>query len=68
MANTDYFIQTKVKRDVELAGPPKCPRCRSAETSSAAKRPTADSYWRCLRCGDVFSPALLNDASRRGMR
>jgi transposase-like protein len=44
---------------------PSCPNCRSFDTSSAAKQPTASSYWRCLRCGDVFSPALLSDASRR---
>jgi len=38
--------------------PPACPKCESPDTSSAAKRPTAQSYWRCLRCGEVWNPSL----------
>ena len=47
---------------------PMCPKCRSTETSSAAKRPTANSYWRCLKCGDVWNPALLSDAPKQWWR
>ena len=39
--------------------PPVCPKCQSPDTCSASKRPTSDSYWRCLRCGDVWNPSLL---------
>ena len=42
-----------------VAAPPVCPQCQSRDTSSAAKRPTAASYWRCLRCGEVWNPSLL---------
>ena len=64
VANTDNFIDTKPKVEASLSQPPRCPKCRSTETSSAAKRPTANSYWRCLKCGDVWNPALLTDSKR----
>jgi hypothetical protein len=68
MANSDKFIDTRAPHKPDLNRPPACPRCRSLDTSSAAKQPTRSSYWRCLKCGDVFSPALLSDASRRSYR
>jgi ribosomal protein L37AE/L43A len=39
---------------------PACPKCRSKNSTTAAKRPTANSYWRCLQCGEVWNPALLS--------
>lgn len=52
-----------------LTLPPVCPKCLSPDACSAAKRPTADSYWRCLRCGEVWNPSLMIGASqRRGYR
>ncbi|HEX4915595.1 MAG TPA: hypothetical protein VFV51_16670 [Vicinamibacterales bacterium] len=64
MANLPKQASSTAKRP-SLEHPPACPNCRSVNTSSASKQPTASSYWRCLKCGDVFSPALLSDASRR---
>ena len=64
VANTDNFIESKPKAEVSLNQPPRCPKCRSTDTSSAAKRPTANSYWRCLKCGDVWNPALLSEPKR----
>jgi transposase-like protein len=49
----------------KLATPPACPKCRSTDTSSAAKRPTSQSYWRCLECGEVFNPSLLGTPGGR---
>ena len=34
---------------------PACPACRSASVTTTAKRPDADSYWRCERCGEVWN-------------
>lgn len=51
--------------DKRLARPPSCPKCLSPDTCSASKRPSADSYWRCLRCGDVWNPSLLFGAPQR---
>jgi hypothetical protein len=45
--------------------PPACPKCQSPDACSASKRPTLDSYWRCLRCGEVWNPSLLVGFSRR---
>jgi transposase-like protein len=68
VANSEKFIDTSTPGTPVLNRPPACPKCRSLDTSSAAKRPTSHSYWRCMKCGDVFSPALLTDASRRNWR
>ena len=67
-SSLNFISNTTDRKTASLNQPPACPKCRSLETSSAAKRPTPQSYWRCLKCGDVFSPALLTDASRRGWR
>ena len=58
MINPPKFIPdpTEATR-VAVYQPPTCRKCGSKETTSAAKRPTANSYWRCLNCGDVWNPA-----------
>jgi ribosomal protein L37AE/L43A len=68
VANTRNFIDNEPVSTTGAYQRPPCPKCRSLDTGSAAKNPTANSYWRCQKCGDVFSPALLSDASRRGWR
>jgi hypothetical protein len=68
LANSDNFIDTKPKATADLNQPPRCPKCRSTETSSAAKKPTANSYWRCLKCGDVWNPSLLPEPKHWGQR
>ena len=42
-----------------------CPKCQSPDICSASKRPTSESYWRCLRCGDMWNPSLLFGAKQR---
>lgn len=58
MANSDKFL-TVSSESPRLNQPPACPKCGSRQASSAAKRPTENSYWRCLKCGDVWNPAQL---------
>src|SRR5436190_792485 len=57
LAPTNRFLESKpaaVKADeVQQA----CPKCHSKDTTTAAKRPSANSYWRCLKCGEVWNPA-----------
>lgn len=55
MADSDAFLEVTTPRAV-YSQPP-CPKCGSKDTSSAAKRPTANSYWRCLHCGGVWNPS-----------
>jgi len=63
MANSDKFITVSTGGTVPATQPPVCPKCSSRDTSSAAKRPTANSYWRCLKCGDVWNPSQLASGS-----
>lgn len=63
MANSDRFIQDQAPTPRAVYQAPACPKCASAQTSSAAKQPTANSYWRCLNCGEVWNPAQRIGAS-----
>ncbi|HJR59950.1 MAG TPA: MJ0042-type zinc finger domain-containing protein [Vicinamibacterales bacterium] len=44
--------------------PSQCPACRSSDVTTTSKVVTADSYWRCKRCGEVWNAARLSAASR----
>lgn len=67
MAKSDRFINLTPRPSSEPASATEpCPKCRSKNTLSAAKRPTSDSYWRCLDCGDVWSPALMVGTKKGG--
>jgi transposase-like protein len=46
-----------------LAPPKACPACRSTDLTSTSKTVTVTSYWRCLRCGEVW-----NEERRGGTR
>jgi hypothetical protein len=59
----DHSIDSPDRRRLML--PPACPKCQSPDACSAAKRPTANSYWRCLRCGEVWNPSLMMGFSQR---
>ena len=41
----------------DVALPVACPSCKSPTIVAAAKVPSATGYWRCIGCGDVWSPA-----------
>jgi transposase-like protein len=51
-------------RDVAIepvaAPPAHCPACRSTEVRTTSKVVTAETYWRCEACGEVW-----NDGRRR---
>jgi hypothetical protein len=38
---------------------PMCPTCGSAATVTAAATPSAESYWRCTKCGDVWNVSRM---------
>jgi ribosomal protein L37AE/L43A len=65
MANSNPYIPVTPFVVAKPNQPPACPKCGSRDTSSAAKRPDANSYWRCLKCGDVWNPAQLVGTSVR---
>jgi transposase-like protein len=37
------------------AAPAQCPACRSTDVMTASKNVTAESYWRCVSCGEVWN-------------
>jgi transposase-like protein len=49
----------------EVAPPKVCPVCRSTDLTTTAKQATATSYWRCLRCGEVWNQERLRGGDRR---
>jgi len=62
---SNRFIELKSDKRDKLSMPPACPKCNSPDTSSAAKSPSRNSYWRCLRCGQVWNPSLLVGTPQR---
>jgi transposase-like protein len=42
------------------APPSQCPACRSSDVRTTSKVVTAEAYWRCEACGEVW-----NDGRRR---
>jgi predicted Zn finger-like uncharacterized protein len=57
MAHPD-FNRDRIKTATALADSPRsCPACTSDSIVSTTKIPNANSYWRCLACGEVWSPA-----------
>lgn len=61
------FLEQRIDRAAKerLALPPACPKCQSPDACSSSKRPTLNSYWRCLRCGEVWNPSLMVGFSQR---
>ena len=49
----------------EAVPPPKaCPVCRSIELTTTGKKATVTSYWRCLKCGEVWNQERLGGGDR----
>jgi hypothetical protein len=39
----------------EAIAPSKCPACRSSDITTTSKIVTAQAYWRCVACGEVWN-------------
>ncbi|MFN7913960.1 MAG: MJ0042-type zinc finger domain-containing protein [Vicinamibacterales bacterium] len=60
------YPDTSRSRQVDEAPPPeKCPSCGSASIVTTGKIPTADSYWRCDACGEVWNAARRSSTPPR---
>ena len=44
---------------------PACPDCGSHSVTSASKEAGANSYWRCLDCGQMWCPARRSSTVAR---
>ena len=51
----------------DTAPPALCPTCRSTSIVTTAKRPDADTYWRCTACGEIWN-ASRSQANSYGRR
>jgi transposase-like protein len=43
---------------------PSCPACRSADVKTTTPVATAESYWRCLVCGEVWNVGRRESSQR----
>ena len=46
--------------------PQRCPSCRSGDLVTTSKVVSADAYWRCCACGEVWNAGRTRAASRDG--
>lgn len=53
-----------VAPDPEITPLP-CPVCQSTVTITTAKRPDAESYWRCVTCGELWNAGRAQYHKRR---
>ena len=44
--------------------PSRCPACRSQDVKTTSKVASADAYWRCQACGEVWNVARHRAGSR----
>ena len=35
--------------------PAACPACHSSSIVTTVKKPDADTYWRCAKCGEIWN-------------
>ena len=59
------------KSVVTTTAPTCCPACHSVNVTTTSKTITAETYWRCSRCGEVWNVGRRENGSqgyRRGWR
>jgi predicted Zn finger-like uncharacterized protein len=43
----------------ERGAPVACPSCQSTVIVTTSKKPGADCYWRCTKCGEVWNASRM---------
>jgi transposase-like protein len=43
--------------------PAQCPKCRSKDVSTVSKVVSAESYWRCGGCGEVWNAGRRREST-----
>ena len=62
------FLDPRGDHPEAAAGlPTSCPKCQSTSITTSAKRPVAESYWRCESCGEIWNNGRRHEA-RPGVR
>ena len=57
---------TSPSRPDDGTTPSRCPSCRSTDLVTTSKVVSADAYWRCCACGEVWNAARMRAAARDG--
>ncbi len=60
-----------ISRDLEperAQRPAKCPHCGGRDLTTTSKIIDANTYWRCLTCGEVWNLDRRDTGSRFGLR
>jgi transposase-like protein len=55
--NNFYDPPNRPPPAADMESPSRCPACAAETIATTGKTADADSYWRCLRCGEVWNPA-----------
>lgn len=53
-------------RPDDTVAPSRCPTCRSDDILTTSKVASADAYWRCCACGEVWNAGRSRTAGRDG--
>jgi len=61
-------LERPAEREEPSFKPESCPSCGSRAVGTLAKVITADTYWRCQGCGEIWNPARVNRANNRPSR
>ena len=56
--------KSDLARPCGLTTPARCPSCRSLDLVTTSKVVTADAYWRCCACGEVWNAGRLRSATK----
>jgi predicted Zn finger-like uncharacterized protein len=56
--------RTEQTKPDDGAPPTRCPACRSQDVTTTSKVASADAYWRCGSCGEVWNVGRHRAGSR----
>ena len=60
----DHRIGDTPAPDTVVTAPTHCPSCRSVDVRTTSKVVSAESYWRCENCGEVWNAGRRKDIGR----
>lgn len=62
----DRYSTDRTDATERTDAPSECPVCRSSDVKTTSKAVTAESYWRCVACGEVWNVGRREPTRYRG--
>lgn len=62
------FEANSVDPVYSTSAPPACPACRASSVTTTSKAVSAETYWRCESCGEVWNVGRRAKAAGGGSR